>query len=58
MQTKKHDINAKHALSGFCLILFFIFSEAIPLGGTMADLPRLFTIQFFVPDVLNSFSVL
>lgn len=58
MQEKNHDINARHALSGFCLILFFIFSEAIPLGGTMADLPRLFTIQFFVPDALNNFSVL
>lgn len=57
MKAASYQVNWRHAFSGISLIMFFIFTEAIPLGGNMAHLPRLFTIQFFVPSLFDSLSV-
>ena len=40
----------KNALCGACLVLFFIFSEPIPFGTRIADMPVHFTVHYFLPD--------
>jgi hypothetical protein len=37
------------ALEGLCLILFFMFSEPIPFGTHLGDMPIHFTANWFVP---------
>lgn len=41
-------INNRKYIAGVCFILFFIFSESIPLGAKIADVPTNFTVQFFL----------
>jgi hypothetical protein len=40
----------KNALSGVSLILFFVFSEPIPFGSRIADMPVHFTVHYFLPE--------
>lgn len=43
-------MHARNALSGIGLILFFLFSEPIPFGARMGDMPIHFTAHYFIPD--------
>ncbi|HVN63770.1 MAG TPA: hypothetical protein VMT58_03985 [Candidatus Binataceae bacterium] len=38
------------AVQGACLILFFMFSEPIPFGSRLRDMPVHFSANWFIPD--------
>jgi hypothetical protein len=40
----------KNALCGIALVLFFVFSEPIPFGTRIADMPVHFTAHYFLPE--------
>ena len=40
----------KNALCGVALVLFFIFSEPIPFGSRISDMPVHFTVHYFLPE--------
>lgn len=40
----------KNAVCGVSLVLFFVFSEPLPFGSQLSDMPVHFTVHYFLPE--------
>lgn len=41
-------VNKRKYIAGICFILFWVFSESLPFGAKIADVPKTFTVNFFL----------